>query len=255
MRGIVTFKNTGRFGNFIFQMCTAMAYAWDHGLQYSSPPQPRDQMNKKWNPVYYDQYHLRDPKSDCIHLQELNLFKYDELPYEEGWGDKDIVLHGYFQNFKYFEKYRERLIDVLSMPKVVARDDVVSVHVRRGDYLTIPDKHIVPNKDWYIMAMDRFFPGREFLFFSDDIQWCLDNFSNRKDCKFVLGNTELMDFMDIVGCSDHINSSSTFSLTAAWFSPNPNKKVVTPNKWMTPRASNEWTKELIPDKWIKLACV
>ena len=245
---IVSFKPGGRLGNWMMKACTCIAYALEHGYQFSMPVSTNSQHH---NPVYYQNlFNLGWNVMPFVTqvVKEKTMFKFEPLPRPQD-GITQVVLDGYFQNFQYFEKYRDQLIDILTMPKHVMTQRV-SIHVRRGDYTTIPDKHIVPDADWYARAMEMF-PGRAFTVFSDDIPWCRENIK-AKDIVFMDKFEELTDFKLIASCTDHINSSSTFSLMAAWFSPNPDKKVITPDRWMTPTVDNGWTETIIPKEWTRL---
>ena len=247
---MISFIPQGRLGNFMFKAAAAIAYSIKYNIEFSMPSITNSQ---KWNSVYYQ--HLVSPKwnnesKDNIFIQEKNLFKYDDILFKEEWRGKQIILDGYFQNVKYFKDYKETINKLLSIGYF--SQGKVGIHVRRGDYLTIPDKHIVPTVDWYKKAMT-FFPNYQFVFFSDDIKWCEDNFSDRDDCLFMKGFDEFTDFITLSKCEHFINSSSTFSWMAAWLNCNPDKKVITPAQWMTPRCTNQWTNELLLDEWIKLS--
>jgi hypothetical protein len=247
----ITFQPMGRLGNWMMIASTAISYALKHGIPFSMPAETNSQYH---NPVYYT--HLNklgfNPTNQIV-IKEPDYFKYEDLPWNPSWKNADIkiVLKGFFQNLKYFQDYRSDIIDILDLPKEPISDRV-AIHVRRGDYLNLTDKHIVPSQAWYEQAM-RMFPNRSFVVFSDDINWCQGLWGNRKDVIFAAHTDELTAFKLLASCSDFINSSSTFSLMAAYLAPSKNKKVVTPSRWFTAQASNQWTQEIIPESWIKLA--
>lgn len=223
-----------------------MSYAEKHGLEFRMPK------NQYFENEGIDFTILQKAEDDGKHamtvLKEKELFRFDELPYSKEWGD--IMLDGYFQNVKYFEWNREKLLDVFC-PKWEMRQGAVSVHVRRGDYLELTEKHPPVGIDWIDSAMARF-PWRMFKFFSDDIAWCKQEYGGRYDCEFSEGKTELEDLREMATCEHHINSSSTFSWWGAWLNRNPKKMVVTPKVWMTPKHSNAWTEEIVPKNWIRI---
>ena len=68
------------------------------------------------------------------------------------------------------------------------------MHVRRGDYLTIHDGlfHTPCNLKYYRQAMEMF-PNVDFLFFSDDVGWCKENFK-AKNIKYSDSNNSMVDF-------------------------------------------------------------
>lgn len=254
---MVTFKNVGRMGNFLFQAATTMAYAWKHGLEFTVPSVTKD---PKWNPLYLQ--HLVNPKWDPtrpIYTIKEQKFSYSELPYGGmRFSDKhNIVLDGYWQSEKYFKEYRKRIIenmklfdDVNPWDVEVVGQNVVSVHVRRTDYLTLTKKHPPVTKEWYEKAMG-LFPSHRFLFFSDDIDWCMKTFGHRDDCDFSGGKTETRDLVLMTRCTHHICSASTFSWWGAWLNENPNKRVIIPKQWFMPGRPED-TRDIVPPEWEKL---
>lgn len=246
---MVSFIPNGRAGNFFFCMMTAIAYAKKNNIQFSAPSTTNSQ---KHNPIYFP--YLINPKWQVgleeIVLNEKILYKYDELPFKEEWRNKQIVLRGYFQSEKYFKDYRKEIIEIFDFNTSIAKN-TVSVHVRRTDYLTLPDKHPVVTKEWYENAMKQF-PNYEFMFFSDDIEWCQREFGGRKDCSFSVRKSELDDLKLMIGCEHFINSASTFSWMGSWLSTNENKRIIVPKQWLMPQSSNEWTEEIVPKTWIRI---
>lgn len=245
---MVTFNNAGRFGNWYMEMCTALAYALRHGLEFHAP----DGKNKDpfWMPAYCT--HLcnqnYDYSLDRVHLWESK-HEYEELPFDESWRNKNIIIEGYRQSEKYFKDFRNEILYLLAFP-YEKKEGFVCVHVRRGDYLHLRDKHPIITKEWYEDAMS-LFPGYKFKFFSDDINWCRENFGGRSDCEFSQNGDIVLDFVEMQNCEHFINSSSTFSWASSWHSRGEDKKVITPRLWFT-ESYNLETKDIIPPEWIKL---
>lgn len=237
----------GRMGNFLFQVACAMAYAWRHGLDFTVPNTTK---NPKWNPIYLQ--HLVNRRWDP-HLPEVKvdekLFTYQELPFEEGWRGKNIILDGYWQTQKYFIAFRERLLAAFGFQWHPLKG-FVSVHVRRGDYLTLTEKHPPVPVEWLLAAMEQF-PGFHFIFFSDDIPWCQQTFGQRKDVTFSKGVNEVDDLVYMSNCEHHICSASTFSWWGAWLNRNSAKRVVIPKRWFQP-GRKEDTRDIVPPEWTKL---
>lgn len=247
---MISFKPMGRLGNFLFSFAATIAYAKKHGIEYSAPTLTNDNF---WNPVYLP--HLVNPKFDQgradVIVNEKVLYKFDEIPFKEEWRDKQIVLRGYFQNPAYFENYRKEIIEAFGLSRYDFNKGTVSVHVRRGDYLTLLEKHPSVTKGWYENAMKQF-PDHEFLFFSDDIEWCQREFGGRRDCEFVVRERGIDGLKLMTGCEHHINSASTFSWMGAWLNTNKDKKVIVPKQWLMPQSSNQWTEEIVPKGWIRI---
>jgi len=242
---MVTFNNAGRFGNWYMEMCTALAYALKHDLEFHAPDgKGKDSFH---SPVYAT--HLCNPNYNPS-LPEIRLWEskhdYEELPFEESWRDKNIIIEGYRQSEKYFKDYRKEILYLLDFP-YEKKEGYVSIHVRRGDYLHLRNKHPEVKKEYYDTAM-AMFPDFKFKVFSDDIEWCRKNFDN---CEFSTNGSILADFLEMQNCEHFINSSSTFSWASAWHSRGENKIVVTPKLWFVEGYSLE-TKDIITENWIKL---
>lgn len=239
---IVTFRNVGRMGNFLFQAATAMSYAWRNGLDFTVPTFTK---NPKDNPIYLQ--HLANPHfriSDPIVTVQEQAHTYHELPYNPEWRDKqNVVLHGYWQTEKYFLEHRERILENFKVPWEFM-PGFVSVHVRRGDYLRLTQKHPPVPVSWLMKAMD-LFPGYHFVFFSDDIPWCRSVFGRRKDVTFSSGKSEVQDLIKMSHCEHHICSASTFSWWGMWLNRNHRKRAIFPKLWFQPGRPED-TSDIIP---------
>lgn len=245
---MVSFNNAGRMGNWMFEAFTAAAYALKYNMDFTVPTQTNNPIH---NPVYC--LHLVNPNYNP-NLEEVRLWEnghaYQELPFEESYRNKNVIVEGYRQSEKYFKDYRNELLYIFNFP-YEEKDGYVSVHVRRGDYLHLRMKHPEVTKEWYENAMD-LFRGYKFKFFSDEIGWCRQEFGNRLDCEFSTNSNEYDDLVEMSCCEHQINSSSTFSWWGAWLNQNPDKVIYTPKDWFVPGWMNMDVSDIIPETWIKL---
>ena len=133
-----------------------------------------------------------------------------------------------------------------------------AVHVRRGDYLGLQATVTVCPIHYFAQAMDEMrtrFPHTHFLVFSDDNEWCLENFDGYSDVTVVSspGNTttvqsDMADFNLMRSCDAFIISNSTYSWWAAYLSQSAD--VVCPSRWLAGSASVEVPIEtLLPTHW------
>lgn len=234
-------------GNFLFQAATTMAYAWKHGMEFSLPGTTRD---ARHNPIYL-QHLVKKSFNPALPTQPIveKGHPYQELPFKESWRGSNIVLDGYWQTEKYFKEYRMRVIEAFDFPwKSVS--GFVSVHVRRGDYLTLTKKHPPVTREWIDIAM-KVFSGYHFIFFSDDIEWCKSVYGHRKDVTFSVGRNEEQDLSYMSWAEHHICSASTYSWWGAWLNQNPNKRVIIPQRWFMPGRPED-TSDIVPLEWTKL---
>lgn len=181
----------------------------------------------------------------------------------------DVYLTGYFQSEKYFSAIRDSLL-VAFKPKKVSKEakamaeiinkekNSVSLHVRRGDYVSNPDAnkyHGTKGLDYYIAALARVNKSQKdstVFVFSDDIAWCKKNLKLKaKKVVWVDGkNSPIEDIYLMSLCKSNIIANSTFSWWGAWLNSNPKKIVVAPKVWFSD--SNIDTSDLIPADWTRL---
>lgn len=142
----------------------------------------------------------------------------------------------YLQDEKYFKKYGNEIRAIYGQGLTPV--DMVSVHIRRGDYVNNPFYTNLQDTDYYEKALAEF-PNEKFLVFcadrqegSDDeadMEWCKQQFQG-KDFKFFRGENEIEDFNQMASCKAHIGANSSFSWWAAYVSGNP---AIFPSKWFT----------------------
>jgi hypothetical protein len=261
---MVTFKPVGRMGNFLFEAASAMAYALSHKQEFTIPNATNDEY---WNPIYL--LHLANPRYNPD-LPEVVVtekeFPFHKRPFDPAWekyypGGYNIRLDGYYQTEKYFRGFRAHILKTFNFPWIMV-PGVVSVHVRRGDYLTIKKvvagremlKHPPVPKQWIEEQMAKF-PNYKFAFFSDDIAWCQKEFGARADCVFNWTAQDIpatrieQDLIAMSWCEHHICSASTFSWWGAWLNRSPKKRVIMPTHWITPGWAALDCRDVVPPEW------
>ena len=112
----------------------------------------------------------------------------------------------------------------------------ISLHVRRGDYLT-KDEYYDYGKKYYIKALSELaskgITGKIYVF-SDDIKWCENTLSDLGNIVFVKGTASAFEDMWIMSkCHHNIIPNSTFSWWGAWLNTHPKKIVIMPKSWNT----------------------
>jgi len=186
-------------------------------------------------------------------------YYYTEIP---SFND-NVYLDGDFQSEKHFKKNEKEIKTLFSYPNEVVskivnkwehllKKETCSIHIRRGDYLKYQDAYTILGLDYYLKASEQMPENSIFLIFSDDLQWCKDNFPEIPE-KFIFIESQ-KDYEDLLLmslCKNNIISNSSFSWWAAWLNSNENKIVIAPNKWFSVKSSYN-TKDLYCDNWIKL---
>ena len=180
------------------------------------------------------------------------------------WGN-DSYLHGYWQSERYFSDIANRIRSDFTFPGFtnqqnadmadrIRETNAISLHVRRGDYLTL-GAHVLCDQTYYETALEKVLEnvsGAPTVFvFSDDPQWAKDNLPLPCE-KVVLDfngpDTDFEDMRLMTLCQHNIIGNSSFSWWAAWLNTNAGKTVVGPRKWFgDPKLSNP---DILPDGWI-----
>lgn len=168
----------------------------------------------------------------------------------------NTALEGYFQSYKYFDKYENEIKkeftfkdSITSKCKgIIAQySDPISIHVRRGDYVKHPGFwNVTP--EYLTEALGSLPYGNyNYLVFSDDMEWCKQVFN--EEFTFIEGSDQFEDLCLMSLCKHNIISNSSFSWWAAWLNSNPGKTVITPSNWFTEPKPLE---DLFPNNWIVL---
>lgn len=182
----------------------------------------------------------------------------------------DVVLYGYFQSEKYFSSVRNVLLQDLQINQhqkeccgqvvnEIVSQECVSLHVRRGDYVTNSEANKVHgicglNYIYEAVSIIRNQTGSSNLkvfVFSDDIEWCRANI-DLENLYFVEGNDDSpeVDLFLMSLCSHNIIANSTFSWWGAWLNQNPKKIVICPRQWF--RSNSLSDRDIVPDNWLRL---
>lgn len=182
----------------------------------------------------------------------------------------DAYLDGYWQSPRYFAHIEEKIRSEFTLRRQVDKREqsylkaiesvnAVSVHFRRGDYVTNPGirKRYVDCSDTYYMEAIRHISTHiaqpRFFVFSDEPGWVMDQWGGVFD--FVLieqsrADTPYSDLQLMAACRHHIIANSTFSWWGAWLNGRSDKVVIAPSRWFTD--SKVKMNDLLPSGWIKI---
>ena len=163
------------------------------------------------------------------------------------------LLEGYFQNYHVISHHFPKICDLIrsGLPWVeaaaAAATNTVFIHVRRGDYLALPDYHYILDDTYYQQALQHFdTTTNKFLIFSDDIPNCEERtiFKALPNKEFINEPDELKALALMTSCKGgSIIANSTFSYWGAALSGI--SKVIAPSRW-----SVDNPQFLFPDYWI-----
>ncbi|WP_430934751.1 alpha-1,2-fucosyltransferase [Saccharicrinis sp. 156] len=183
---------------------------------------------------------------------------------------KNCYLEGFWQSAQYFKDIEEIIrkdfqfkippssgnIEYLNQ---IGNCNSVSVHIRRGDYVTSKhynNVHQVLSPEYYQKAatiIEEQITNPTYFVFSDDPQWAKENLIFKHKAVFIDHNNGKNAFEDLrlmSNCKHHIIANSTFSWWGAWLNPNKDKIVIAPDKWY--KMEKLENKDILPEKWIRL---
>ncbi len=125
----------------------------------------------------------------------------------------------------------------------------VSIHVRRGDYLTPENQALfggICTDAYYIEGIRQMrerYPDCKFYLFSNDRDWQEEDRWGEKDITRIVlperrkaaGHNRVADYAEFLlmsRCRHHILANSSFSWWASYLNPNPGKTVFVPDRWL-----------------------
>lgn len=181
----------------------------------------------------------------------------------------DAYLEGYWQSEKYFKdsgaairrefilkepqgrKYNDALTDIASNASV-------SLHIRRGDYLSAKNQVIYTQLplSYYeqaVACIAKKVGSIKIFVFSDDSAWVRENLSLPFPVVYV-SDDQFADYQDLVlmsACKHHVIANSSFSWWGAWLSGDtPDRITIAPAIWLN--GNTYHTEDIVPERWIKI---
>lgn len=202
--------------------------------------------------------------------------KFITEPHFEYWDglqncSSDAYIFGYWQSEKYFLEYAADIRREFTFQpfqdadntelarKIKESQCAVSVHVRRGDFVSNPKAntfHGALSPGYYSDALAHLstkLSGMELFVFSDDIEWVKSNLNlSAYTVHFVSHNTGHKSYQDMALmslCDHYVIANSSFSWWGAWLNASKDKIVIAPQRWFAKPIN---TQDLIPTSWIRL---
>lgn len=203
-------------------------------------------------------------------FREKKYFGYEEAALRSG---AYTYYDGYWQNERYFKPYEQIIRQELELKKPLTNRNLevanqikavpvaVSLHVRRGDYVSNTDAsqaHGVCSPAYYEQAvklLQERFNNIQLFAFSDEPAWVRANMRFEVPVTYVSHNTGKASVEDIrlmSLCQHNIIANSSFSWWGAWLNANPNKLVIAPKPWMQLHNEVANGNGPVPAEWISL---
>lgn len=263
----------GRLGNQMFQFASTYGIANKLGYTVAFPlenvtvPSVEDFKDGVTRKVYFDlPKTFNIPERLLIPLDQIETVNEVQEPYFHFCPDIFSIpdscnINGYYQTEKYFKHCEKDIREMFSfkddtikeskakLPKVDS--ELVSIHLRVGDYIGLQDHHPVCSPEYYNRATKYFLEeDYYFLIFSDDIEYAKNIFGESENIIYFEGNSQEVDMCIMSMCQHNVIANSSFSWWAAWLNSNPNKTVVAPKQWFGSAYYFHNTKDLYPSDWI-----
>lgn len=268
--------SNGRLGNQMFQYAGLRGIAARHNYDWVVPsPNSYGDANYglfecfEMSSVKEENFGITSYQSIATGCFEFNQQFFDSCP-------DNINLHDYFQTEKYFKNVEDiirkdfQFKDDIKEPCLEITEqykDFIFLHVRRGDYLNQPQYHPVCSLEYYHRALEEFPEDAAVFVFSDDLDWCRENFT---DDRFLIPDenplyNHLSDTNDgkvrspipyydlcmMSLSSGGIIANSSMSWWGAWLQ-NGRGKVIAPKNWFGSAYADYNMSDLIPEGWTQL---
>jgi hypothetical protein len=270
----------GGLGNQLFQVFNVISLSLSNNEEFcfdiSKQPLGIPKRNVYWFTFFrnLNKYYV---KNIIVHIKiNEKSFNYNPLPLSF---DKHIVysLYGYFQSFKYFHEYKEKIFELLNLNLIkkyistklnIDFTNIISIHFRIGDYKYKQDCHPILPIEYYINSLnfikekDLNFNNKKFLYIfeHDDLKDVYENiniirkhFSNT----FIYIDKSLSDWEQLITmslCKYNIIANSSFSWWGSYFNENNKPIICYPSLWFGEKLNNN-TKDLFLKEWNRIEII
>lgn len=272
----------GGLGNQLFQICCLISYAYTYHVDwYITNVNMVGNRHTYWNTVFIKlKPWLRDTSyNNLIIINEQNLIKYNSKTLGYIITKNNIMLDGYFQNYKYFEHAYNKIYNLLDISKLCMDVSIkypykykstTSLHFRYGDYKLLKDHYNILEYTYYYESILYilqnepssfitnniliFYEERDYIYVSTIIDALKQN-SLMSALHFIYIDTNIPDYDQMFimsNCKNNIIANSTFSWWGAYFNIHPNTIICYPSIWYRHKLAHLNVSGLHPEKWIQI---
>jgi hypothetical protein len=259
----------GGLGNQIFQIVATIAYSIETNDIFTFVKTLQNTYGVTQRYTYWNNFFiLLKPYlvDELPQLKEVNEsgFRYQQLPVTQ-----DTKIGGYFQSYKYFQKYEEDIFYLLginllknNLLKKIKKNkedfkDIISLHFRLGDYKHLTDFHNIMDIKYYIDSLNHIKSNTnstKIYYFCEEedieiVNKKIDILTKMFNFEFIriqgLDDWEQLIYMSL--CNHNIIANSSFSWWGAYLNEWSNKIVCRPSKWFNDTSID--TSDLCPSSW------
>jgi hypothetical protein len=250
----------GRLANQMFQYASLRGIASKHGYEWCIPPRDIETHHMA-------EYLLMDG-FELPHLKQKNIgyIPQEWKTYDEPSHDFDVNLFencpdninidGYRQSPKYFSHIENEIREDFTFKEEILKpckdfidqfnDNVISLHVRRGDATGRPEQYPVASIEWYEKMLKKYFPNDvPVIVLTDQLDWVKEQKLFQQDRFFISEQREYSKYQVYNGrgklenslspwidlclislCNGSIFPNSTFGWWGSWLQKNKKYDVV-----------------------------
>ena len=279
---MITCNLKGGLGNQLFEILATMSYAidYDHLFYFKNTYALNSSLTKRHTYWHTLLIFLKKHTVDNIFIPNIKIVKEKSFNYEELQVITlldNIILDGYFQSPKYFEKNYDQIYQYLQFDLLKKKatskynynyKEFISMHFRQGDYKTLQDTHPILTCKYYENSLKYILKKTNNTF--NKILYFCEKEDNEEinnmivelkkiftGCAFIKVIDAVDDWQQLLlmsSCSHNIIANSTFSWWGAYLNTNTAKIVCYPEVWFGSKCKNN-TSDLFPQTWVKITCV
>jgi hypothetical protein len=292
---MITIDIVGGLGNQLFKIFTVIAYSLENAQPFVF--EYREKVGNRF--TYWNSFLSRlkvfttmVPNSKAVlqnALQDRTKVLHSE-PRKQGYAEipnyqnRNVFLKGYFQSHLYFERYRDKIFQIIGLENhqteirqhfiqyFDGNHTTISMHFRLGDYINLPNSHPIIPYNYYENSIQYLFDklGKggtyKILYFCEkgDNNTVLDSIIKLKqrfhdrNVSFIKIDDSIDDWKQVIImslCHHNIIANSTFSWWGAYFGVPENRVVCYPDIWYGTALKYIDMRNMFPNDWQKIDCV
>lgn len=265
-RPYITVRFNAQFGNQLFLLATAYAYAKDHDYDLLVPnilAQGAQHGIQENYENFFSSISTKPLPRPPSKIYREPSYAYSPIP-----SRPNMELRGYFQSEKYFRHHRQEILQLFTPQKVswealkvrypfLLHPTKVGVQVRINyeplkDY---PEVHPTFGPVYYARAFREFPEEALFVVASNNIAAARKILSSiARPMVFLEDTNRFEDMLILSRCEHLISSNSSFGWWAAWLGSQENRRCIFPMPFFHGKLSKLPTKDLIPARWEIIHC-
>lgn len=287
---MITCVYMGGLGNQLFEIFALIGYSLKYRDSFILPYIP----NVGNRPTYWDtfltslkifttynaKYNITAEQLNSI-PPEVNCLQHHYVELSEYPNSKITKLYGYFQSYKYFHEYRDKIFKMIRLES--QQNDIctqysnyfansgrtpyyVSMHFRFGDYKNLQEYHHLLDSKYYMNAMKYVKSVCNcsdiiVLYFCEmEDNYIVNNIIDKvrtidASIEFVKVDDSIEDWKQLLlmsCCHSNIIANSTYSWWGAYFNRNSQNHVCYPDKWFGPMNSHLNIGDMFLPSWKKI---